>query len=475
MQVHLHSSAGASSLDVLLEHPASEHNSQFVTKALPPNVMDLLFLTNEISDPLPQTVFEQATDKQNVGGQQKEASSRWTPSWTNEKACKDFTTEAEITGMLLGATVLDPKTQPGLRQCFTPPPGLNSFGEAALLYSQRLSDASAMVAVQSDILDETPVEVRRLVSGNILKGKGVAGRAESLQHRHFGQEDLEGELLQDPEGTRRTISIRDILRHKPSPADTSPGLGIKVVPRPPEKVPWPAVSQDGAGGKSKKPFSDGGFPSSPNSIQLEERLLSFLLSRDWKTPPAGRDSLSSGASSSSPVAIHSEPTPKLQARLLDILRREGRDTDVESSIGDSEDDSASEDGESADVIVGPTELAVQPMKLKDVSLPMQTGLSNNSVLKKPISSSPRCLSISDCLRLANVRPFEAPLSFGSALHLSCGPGHQCRPCMFERWAGRCNKSWLCDFCHLHTVQKARRDGNGPRAQARAKVAQHIKL
>lgn len=40
------------------------------------------------------------------------------------------------------------------------------------------------------------------------------------------------------------------------------------------------------------------------------------------------------------------------------------------------------------------------------------------------------------------------LSFGSVLHL-CGHLDHCRPCMFERKARRCKKSWLCDFCHFH--------------------------
>eukprot|EP00418_Pyrodinium_bahamense_P067406 CAMPEP_0179084000 /NCGR_PEP_ID=MMETSP0796-20121207/37962_1 /TAXON_ID=73915 /ORGANISM="Pyrodinium bahamense, Strain pbaha01" /LENGTH=489 /DNA_ID=CAMNT_0020781413 /DNA_START=97 /DNA_END=1566 /DNA_ORIENTATION=- len=130
---------------------------------------------------------------------------------------------------------------------------------------------------------------------------------------------------------------------------------------------------------------------------------------------------------------------------------------------DQEDGYVSPPGESAEILIGPTHLAVQPMRLEELSLP-EFG-RGSSLQKVPLTSMSRRLCFSDARRLARMRPGEAPLSFGSTLHLNFGPGQPCRPCMFERWAGRCDKSWLCDFCHLHTVPR-RRNGNAPRMRNR---------
>lgn len=161
-------------------------------------------------------------------------------------------------------------------------------------------------------------------------------------------------------------------------------------------------------------------------------------------------------------ACHGELTLGHQAQLeMTALRRALR---MQWALEAAEDDtSASEADEDADVIVGPTNLAVMPSKLEALFLPDLCG--GGPVV--PVGSSSRCLRLSDTLRLSRARSGEAPLSFGSVLHLNYGAGQPCRPCMFERWAGRCNKSWLCDFCHLHTV---RPDRSGVRAQgARTKA------
>lgn len=97
------------------------------------------------------------------------------------------------------------------------------------------------------------------------------------------------------------------------------------------------------------------------------------------------------------------------------------------------------------VIVGPTEHAVMPLQFSEVRLP-EMGTRNGVLM--PLRSGPGKLAFSDIRRLSGHRP-EAPLSFGTALHLMHGPTGACRPCMFERWPGRCIKGSLCDFCHLH--------------------------
>jgi len=114
------------------------------------------------------------------------------------------------------------------------------------------------------------------------------------------------------------------------------------------------------------------------------------------------------------------------------------------------------------VLVGPTPLAVAPLRLEELSLPMSSCRNAEVALK----SGPRCFSYGDAQRLADARLAQAPLSFGSVVHLRFGGKQPCRPCMFERWPGRCTKSWLCDFCHCHASQK-RREGPAPSVQRRS--------
>mmetsp|Transcript_76402 Transcript_76402/g.177322 ORF Transcript_76402/g.177322 Transcript_76402/m.177322 type:complete len:122 (-) Transcript_76402:91-456(-) len=92
------------------------------------------------------------------------------------------------------------------------------------------------------------------------------------------------------------------------------------------------------------------------------------------------------------------------------------------------------------------------MKLEELTLPE----SNSGYGAVPVGSNSRCMRLSDALRLAKARSSETPLSFGSTLHLNFGATQACRPCLFERWPGRCIKSWLCDFCHLHTNDRRKK-------------------
>merc|ERR1719362_214786 len=94
------------------------------------------------------------------------------------------------------------------------------------------------------------------------------------------------------------------------------------------------------------------------------------------------------------------------------------------------------------------------MRLEDQFLPQSCC---DGIVHVPLKSGPRCLSLGDALRLSEARKSQAPLSFGSVLHLNWDGKIRCRPCMFERWPGRCTKSWLCDFCHLDVYDK-QRDG-----------------
>jgi hypothetical protein len=123
----------------------------------------------------------------------------------------------------------------------------------------------------------------------------------------------------------------------------------------------------------------------------------------------------------------------------------------------SDSESSSEDGPLT-VLVGPTEMAVGPtmqLLLRDLGLPNYHPDGSYDMI--PIRSGPSMTLLSECGRLAACRK-EAPLSFGSAVHINYGHLSQdlCRPCMYERWPGRCAKSFLCDFCHFHVGKNFRR-------------------
>eukprot|EP00747_Dinoflagellata_sp_TGD_P213806 gnl/TRDRNA2_/TRDRNA2_86720_c1_seq1.p1 gnl/TRDRNA2_/TRDRNA2_86720_c1~~gnl/TRDRNA2_/TRDRNA2_86720_c1_seq1.p1 ORF type:complete len:127 (+),score=14.65 gnl/TRDRNA2_/TRDRNA2_86720_c1_seq1:50-382(+) len=81
--------------------------------------------------------------------------------------------------------------------------------------------------------------------------------------------------------------------------------------------------------------------------------------------------------------------------------------------------------------------------------------------KVPVISNMRTLALGDVLRLSKARDASCPYSFGTVAHFApVQPRNSsavpCRPCMFERWAGRCSKKWLCDFCHLHTGERRKK-------------------
>jgi hypothetical protein len=126
----------------------------------------------------------------------------------------------------------------------------------------------------------------------------------------------------------------------------------------------------------------------------------------------------------------------------------------------------SEIGDETEIVVGPTHLSVSPMRLSDQWLPETSrGSESEPSCAMPVRSGPRSIAFQDIRRLSEARSADAPLSFGSVLHLAHGTNPYCRPCMFERWPGRCNKSWLCDFCHLHVRQKSRPRGILTRMEA----------
>lgn len=149
--------------------------------------------------------------------------------------------------------------------------------------------------------------------------------------------------------------------------------------------------------------------------------------------------------SKQPMAYSEAPTAKLRAR-----------SNVQE-LSDSEDECLLEEDD-VEVLVGPTHLAVKPLRLEDQTLPHTC--CDGSIVHMPLMSGPRCMILSEAMRLSNARSWQAPLSFGSVLHLNMGKKASCRPCMFERWAGRCTKSWLCDFCHLDVSERQLRVGKG---------------
>lgn len=105
------------------------------------------------------------------------------------------------------------------------------------------------------------------------------------------------------------------------------------------------------------------------------------------------------------------------------------------------------------VIVGPSELATGEQNISSFSLPEDGNVGSKQQPWIPIQSNERVLCLSDVLRLGKARSMQAPLSFGSVIHLLGHKEPPCRPCMYEHWPGRCKKSWLCDFCHCPQYRK----------------------
>eukprot|EP00747_Dinoflagellata_sp_TGD_P019189 gnl/TRDRNA2_/TRDRNA2_127003_c0_seq1.p1 gnl/TRDRNA2_/TRDRNA2_127003_c0~~gnl/TRDRNA2_/TRDRNA2_127003_c0_seq1.p1 ORF type:complete len:293 (+),score=40.88 gnl/TRDRNA2_/TRDRNA2_127003_c0_seq1:77-880(+) len=122
---------------------------------------------------------------------------------------------------------------------------------------------------------------------------------------------------------------------------------------------------------------------------------------------------------------------------------------------DSEDDLDLLEDEDVEVVVGPR-MAVVEGDLSKYNLPNL----NSALAAVPISSTAKALSLSDCLRLSKARDVTCPLSFGSVEHISSQLHMNCRPCMYERRAGKCARKWLCDFCHVvqHYTAKSAKKG-----------------
>mmetsp|Transcript_22121 Transcript_22121/g.48911 ORF Transcript_22121/g.48911 Transcript_22121/m.48911 type:complete len:250 (+) Transcript_22121:61-810(+) len=139
------------------------------------------------------------------------------------------------------------------------------------------------------------------------------------------------------------------------------------------------------------------------------------------------------------------PRQGLGAELLGgaARRLSAADFDLESVSSGS----SSDLDDPTEVVIGPTYRATSGVPIDALSLAHTTQRGRQYF---PIKSGPRCVSLGDVMRLSFARSRSAPLSFGSVLHLNFGGLQPCRPCMFEKQrSGRCRRSWLCDFCHMH--------------------------
>eukprot|EP00927_Polykrikos_kofoidii_P080228 TRINITY_DN7710_c0_g1_i1.p1 TRINITY_DN7710_c0_g1~~TRINITY_DN7710_c0_g1_i1.p1 ORF type:complete len:678 (+),score=45.61 TRINITY_DN7710_c0_g1_i1:141-2036(+) len=101
------------------------------------------------------------------------------------------------------------------------------------------------------------------------------------------------------------------------------------------------------------------------------------------------------------------------------------------------------------VILGPTHHAAGAQRLEDLLVPR---IGDGPMVS--LKSRPDCIYVSEVFALQQARSARTPLSFGSIPHLQNGPQAKCRPCMFERRVGRCNRRFLCDFCHMHDFARS---------------------
>eukprot|EP00428_Durinskia_dybowskii_P039935 CAMPEP_0170270766 /NCGR_PEP_ID=MMETSP0116_2-20130129/35330_1 /TAXON_ID=400756 /ORGANISM="Durinskia baltica, Strain CSIRO CS-38" /LENGTH=392 /DNA_ID=CAMNT_0010521963 /DNA_START=1 /DNA_END=1179 /DNA_ORIENTATION=- len=217
----------------------------------------------------------------------------------------------------------------------------------------------------------------------------------------------------------------------------------------PRAVLMPPTTPAKAPGRAMHPLSSGSASAVPKGAQRNR--LMHILSCGSPSPV-----ISTGLSHEG-YARDSNNSVQLQEALETLSDDE---TDVESVCSE-----ASDEDEPSLVLVGPTKLAVAPYSMDDLWLPTAKGAPEGSSRNVKLRTGTRQLAFSDAMRLTEGRTLQAPLSFGSVLHICHGADAPCRPCMFERWAGRCSKKWLCDFCHMHAGQKQRRkEGkNQPRA------------
>lgn len=173
---------------------------------------------------------------------------------------------------------------------------------------------------------------------------------------------------------------------------------------------------------------------------------------------------SSGAAKSqqSPPKPSTNSTKSMHHIAMEVITPPDSDAEIERVS------SVAKHGIDEEVIVGPTKHAVAPKKFEELWIP---GVLGKEAERSSVISRPSCLSLADVFRLGNAglqvkptdslettEPAEADpqphRSFGSLLHF-CSPDAVCRPCMFERIPGRCRKSVLCDFCHMHSGRKRR--------------------
>jgi len=124
----------------------------------------------------------------------------------------------------------------------------------------------------------------------------------------------------------------------------------------------------------------------------------------------------------------------------------------EDTAGDDSDEEDNSFGDDDSIILGPT-MAAFRSKVKDDGRPLY--------INKPghVKSSETVLALSDILKLVNARQGQAPASFGSMSHMSGCSHDVCRPCRFERTAGRCKHGMACEFCHMHEGHRRRIDKN----------------
>uniref|UniRef100_A0A7S4W575 Uncharacterized protein n=1 Tax=Alexandrium monilatum TaxID=311494 RepID=A0A7S4W575_9DINO len=416
------SQLGSNSDEVLLQNAAIGPLVQ-CRQALPPSVLELLCLTNDIGEPLPASILlpqsgaASAADSRQAVSPHLTAAAPRAQSWT------------------------DPRNLQGMTNDLGDPIPLSIFQRPVAEPDEGLPVESHAAAV------------RRLTS-TATPSKKAAG-------------SLRVPGTQEPTEDGCKIGMRDLLRYRQRLGGAKVeggGTGLKTVSC--TIAPQRVVSELRAKAAVKTEGEGTGLETA-SCTTAPQRAVSKLRAKavaKRELGPAGR----------APSSLYVEK--ELPAHLRGIRARVHVDEPCEvarqcspaaDSDAESECSAPSEPDESAEIIVGPTNLAVMPLKLEDLCL-FRLERHTGTVKRVPLVSNPRRLSLADALRLSHARPEEAPLSFGSTLHLSYGAGQPCRPCMFERWAGRCIKSWLCDFCHLHTTQKARRDG--PRAQARTKAA-----
>jgi len=375
-----------------------------VPTALPSSVMELLRLTNDIGTPLPTSLFLPQSGAPSAAGSTRATSRRGGSKST--------------TG--------------------TPP-----HPTAAARQTQSWTDLQNLQSMTNDLGDPIPLSVFQRSVAELDEGLQVESHTAAVRrlvstapHSKRATRPLRVPGLQEPTEDGRNIGIHDLLGHRRRLGGAKiegEGTGLKTADC--TMTPQSVVSKLRA--KAIAQGELGPASPAPSSSYVDEELLACLRG------PRAR--------------VHADEPGEIAKQCSPTV-----DSDAESECS-----APSEPDESAEVVVGPTDLAVTPLKLEDLCL-FQLERHTGTMKRVPLVSNPRRLSLADALRLSQARPEEAPLSFGSTLHLNYGAGQPCRPCMFERWAGRCNKSWLCDFCHLHTVQKARRDG--PRAQARTKAA-----